>query len=206
MPCRLVRSHRAEGRSALSWRPALAALLFGFSSGGCTPSIGDQCILSTDCSLRGERLCDTSQPGGYCTVFNCRANQCPEEAACVMFNPNVPGCGYNDRTWQRTGRNFCMARCETDSDCRAGYVCADPRIAPWSGFILDNVQSQRVCIPPELAREAASTADAGASGSASGDPPVCHAGSVVTPAEIDAGPPRDAGVDADADVTADGGG
>lgn len=188
--------------------PAIAVLLAGVMPLlGCQPSIGDKCILSTDCSLRGERLCDTSQPGGYCTVFNCRANQCPEEAACVMFQPNVPGCSYNDRQWQRTGRNFCMVRCDSDGDCRSGYVCADPRLAPWGGFILDDDQNQRVCIPPEL--EGGPRGEVAPSeGADAGDAPVCRAGSVADPAEIDAGTarvdagPSDAGV-ADA---ADGGG
>jgi len=181
---------------------ALASAL-NLLSLGCNPSIGDKCVLSTDCSLRGERLCDTSQPGGYCTVFNCRANQCPEEAACVMYNPNIPGCSYNDRTWQRTGRNFCMARCEIDSDCRSGYVCADPRVAPWGGFILDNVQSQRVCIPPEFDQQIGAS-DGGLAPQAT-EAPVCRAGSVVTPAEIDAGAPLDAGAPGDGGDSGDGG-
>jgi hypothetical protein len=113
---------------------------------GCTPSIGDKCVLSTDCSIRGDRLCDTAQPGGYCTIFGCRGNLCPDEAACVLFNAAVQGCGYDDRQNSRTGRTFCMAQCHTDSDCRGGYICADPRKTPWSAVILDDDQTQKVCI------------------------------------------------------------
>src|SRR5260221_10129318 len=91
---------------------ALAAL------SGCTPSIGDKCVLSTDCSIRGDRLCDTSQPGGYCTVFNCSGNSCPDEAACILFNGRVQGCAYDDHVISRTARTFCMATCSSDSDCR----------------------------------------------------------------------------------------
>jgi hypothetical protein len=122
------------------------AALAGLS--GCTPSIGDKCVLSTDCSIRGDRLCDTSQPGGYCTIFNCQGNLCPEEAACILFHPNVQGCQYDDRSPSRTGRTFCMRQCNTNSDCREGYVCADPRQPPWSALILDDDQNQRVCIVP----------------------------------------------------------
>jgi hypothetical protein len=116
---------------------------------GCTPSIGDKCTLSTDCSTRGDRLCDTSEPAGYCTGFNCRGDLCPDKAACVLFHASVQGCGYDDRLPSRTGRTFCMAQCLSDSDCRTsdGYVCADPRQAPWSALILDDDQLQRVCIP-----------------------------------------------------------
>ena len=60
---------------------ALAALSFG-----CAPQIGDECETSVDCSQGGERLCDITQPGGYCTVFNCEPNSCPEdESLCVQF-------------------------------------------------------------------------------------------------------------------------
>lgn len=113
---------------------------------GCTPSIGDKCVLSTDCSIRGDRLCDTAQPGGYCTIFNCRPNLCPDQAACVMFNAAVQGCGYDDRQKSRTARLFCMAQCHSDSDCRDGYICADPRKTPWNAMIMDDDQTQKVCI------------------------------------------------------------
>jgi hypothetical protein len=126
----------------------LFAVLALFVLGSCTPSIGDKCNLSTDCSLRGDRLCDTSQPGGYCTQFNCKGDDCPDTATCVLFHANVQGCGFNDRVPSRTGRTFCMARCQSDSDCRGGYVCTDPRQAPWSALIIDDDQAQKVCIVP----------------------------------------------------------
>ncbi|HMR78024.1 MAG TPA: hypothetical protein PKD61_23100, partial [Polyangiaceae bacterium] len=52
---------------------------------GCKPEIGDECSVSTDCSNAGERLCDTTLPGGYCTIFNCEPGTCPDEAGCVAF-------------------------------------------------------------------------------------------------------------------------
>jgi hypothetical protein len=116
---------------------------------GCTPEIGDKCVLSTDCSTRGDRLCDTSQPDGYCTQFNCMKNSCPDEAACVLFNASIQGCGYDDRSGgygSRVARPFCIASCGQNSDCRSGYICADPRTAPWSGFVQDDVQDKRVCL------------------------------------------------------------
>lgn len=122
-----------------------AALLVG----GCTPEIGDKCVLSTDCSTRGDRLCDTSQPGGYCTQFNCSKNSCPNEAACVLFNAAIPGCGYDDRAGQygsRIARSFCAASCASDSDCRAGYICGDPKAAPWNGLIQDDDQNKLTCL------------------------------------------------------------
>jgi hypothetical protein len=148
---------------------------------GCTPSIGDKCTLSTDCSIRGDRLCDTSQPGGYCTIFNCRGDLCPDQAACVLFNAAIQGCGYNDRTPSRTGRTFCMAQCHGDSDCRDGYICADPRQGPWNAVILDDDQTQRVCIvPPD-------TGQIGVGGPNVVDASVCHAPNEPTSSTEDAG-------------------
>jgi hypothetical protein len=116
----------------------------------CTPEIGDKCILSTDCSVRSDRVCDTSQPNGYCTQ-NCRGNSCPDKAACVLYNTSIQGCGFDDRSGpfgSRVARSFCTARCFTNADCRTedGYVCADPKQYPWNAFILDDVQDQLVCL------------------------------------------------------------
>jgi hypothetical protein len=146
----------------------------------CTPEIGDKCILSTDCSLRGDRLCDTSQPGGYCTIFNCRGNGCPT-ASCILFQPSVQGCGFDDRSPSRTGRSFCVGYCESDEDCRDGYVCTDPRLPPWNAIILDDNQTNRVCLvkPDDGAKGAKVTAGA----------PVCKADTPSVP-DIDAAPPQ----------------
>ena len=90
-----------SGVSAFSWRIRFALLGLALGavaiSQACTPEIGDKCIVSTDCSVQGDRLCDTSQPDGYCTQLNCRGNDCSDEAACVLFNSAVPGCNFDDR-------------------------------------------------------------------------------------------------------------
>ena len=161
---------------------------------GCQSEIGDRCTLSTDCSLRGDRLCDTSQPGGYCTVFECRGNRCPDKAACVLFGANVPGCVYDDRSGSRIGRTFCMAACESNADCRSGYVCADPKAAPWRALILDDVQEQHVCIVDRSASTPVVPPDAAA--------PIC-ATTGPDASLFDAGPAEEAGVDADAGAPLD---
>lgn len=90
---------------------AFAALL----SMGCQNRIGDSCGGSTDCSITGDRQCDLSQPGGYCTVFACDPDTC-SEGVCVewRFNPS------------RTAETWCMRTCREDQDCRAQYWCASP--------------------------------------------------------------------------------
>jgi hypothetical protein len=138
-----------SGPNDLRLASAVALLAFAAAASGCTPVIGDKCVLSTDCSTRGDRLCDTSQPDGYCTQFNCTTNSCPDHAACVLFNAAVPGCGYDDHSGNygaRTARAFCVGSCGRDSDCRAGYVCASPSDPPWNGMIRDDDQSKRTCL------------------------------------------------------------
>src|SRR5258708_448988 len=88
-------------------RVALAVFLLG-----CQPSIGDHCLKSTDCSATGARLCDTSQPNGYCTIFNCQPNRCPSESACVETNAAIFGCAYDDRhAPSRLSRQLCLKKC-----------------------------------------------------------------------------------------------
>jgi hypothetical protein len=119
----------------------------------CTPAIGDHCALSSDCSIQGNRTCDTSQPGGYCTIFGCSANSCPDNAACVVYGAGVPGCPYDDyQAPSRTGRAMCLKTCGSDSDCRQGdgYYCAPLPQPPWKvgppwTTVLDNRTSTRVC-------------------------------------------------------------
>lgn len=169
-------------RSRLRWaRLSLAGIVL-FALAGCTPTIGDKCQVSTDCSIRGDRQCDVSQPGGYCTQLNCRGNSCSDEASCVLFGSAVPGCNYDDRSGpfgSRVARSFCMAKCETNSDCRDGYTCADPRTAPWNAVILDDDQGKRSCLAIPIEGQSVEANQALADGG------VCAAAPVMTP--IDAG-------------------
>ena len=147
---------------------------------GCQPSIGDHCIQSTDCSATGERLCDTSQPNGSCTIFNCQPNRCPPEAACVETNASIFGCSYDDRhAPSRLSRQLCLKKCQQNSDCRTqeGYACIVPK--QYGVLVLDNDQTEKVCLP----LTSYNVADTGAEGEA----PVC---SVAGPdaAPFDAGP------------------
>lgn len=158
---------------------SVAAFASGALLGGCTPEIGDRCVLSTDCSTRGDRLCDTSQPQGYCTQFNCAKNSCPNDGACLLFNASVPGCGYDDRAGNygsRVARSFCVATCDTNEDCRSGYVCTDPRLAPWSALIQDDNQGKRTCMVATIPLDGGADASTVIVSSAPpGGPLVCRA-------------------------------
>ena len=94
----------------------LATLLCAVSSLiACAPEIGDECKTALDCSSSGTRLCDRTQPYGYCTLEGCERGTCPEEAVCVKFSPDS----------DRLSNTYCMFECEDDSDCREdqGYAC-----------------------------------------------------------------------------------
>ncbi|MEZ4324524.1 MAG: hypothetical protein R3B40_04845 [Polyangiales bacterium] len=99
---------------------AVVGMVAGLWLAGCSPEIGDKCSISTDCSFNGDRICDTAQPGGYCTVQGCDPDSCPNGAVCVewRFEPS------------RTTATYCMERCR--SSCgRRGYECVaddDPRL------------------------------------------------------------------------------
>jgi hypothetical protein len=194
-------------RLVRGWRPwfLIAGALFPVLV-GCTPSIGDKCQISTDCSIRGDRLCDLSQPNGYCTQLNCGGNSCPDEAACVLFDSAIPGCGFDDRAGpygSRVARSFCVAKCDDNSDCRSGYVCADARTPPWSAVILDDDQGKRGCLirplPGSVSTVNASTVPAPVCAATA--PPVdaidASAPSIQAPSGrppvSDAGQPSDAG-------------
>ncbi len=186
----------------------------------CKSEIGDKCILSTDCSVNGDRLCDTSQPGGYCTQLNCGPNSCPDQALCVLFGASIPGCGFDDRggpSGSRVARGFCMATCAKDSDCRNGYVCADPRTFPWSAVVLDDDQARLSCLPVPLeGRDAAAvgpttvapvcSATAADAGHIEASAPNIDAASPpIPPFFPDAGDAGDAGSPPPADAATDGG-
>jgi len=104
-------------------RSAIIILLAGLALTGCQKRIGDSCGNSTDCSVTGERQCDLSQPGGYCTVFSCDPDTCPE-GACVEWR-FVPS---------RTAETWCMKTCNGEGDCgRAEYFCVEPAKITQSG-------------------------------------------------------------------------
>lgn len=124
---------------------ALLALSLALAAAGCGSEIGDGCTLSTDCSPRGDRICDTTAPGGYCTVAGCDFDSCPGEAVCVRFfsvvmtnlecDPREEDFSTDDCTSDEictiagycapltAETRYCMRTCSSDSDCRERYEC-----------------------------------------------------------------------------------
>jgi hypothetical protein len=139
----------------LPWFVLAAAL----TAVGCTPDIGASCTTSINCSQMGDRACDTTMPGGYCTIFNCEPDTCPSEAACIAFR-EVPSAvsACQDPNDTRMLRTFCMVKCSDNGDCRTGYVCADLNAPgnPWGASLADrDNHDARVCTVPGAAPQGA---------------------------------------------------
>jgi hypothetical protein len=128
----------------------LVTVLALSSLGACSSEIGDPCSVNIDCSPNGDRICDTAQREGYCTVQGCGPVSCPQKSICVSFYPaNLLSTACNPLTEDAVGidqpsndcrvdevclesgfcaqsaaeNRFCMKTCESDDDCRDGYEC-----------------------------------------------------------------------------------
>jgi hypothetical protein len=103
----------------------------------CTKKIGDDCKTSIDCSQESDRLCDISQPGGYCTIEGCDEHSCPKGSACIRFFPRLfltkhcgEGCTVDEICLddlcapRASERRYCAHTCSDNGDCRGGYACS----------------------------------------------------------------------------------
>jgi hypothetical protein len=123
----------------------LATLLPAALVAACGDKVGDSCSFASDCASDGSRICDSSQPEGYCTVLGCDYNTCPEDSVCVRYftgsfanRPCEPAtedvatdmcslaeyCEIDGRCAPLASEiRYCMATCGSDGDCREGYEC-----------------------------------------------------------------------------------
>jgi len=83
------------------------ALFFALAS-GCTSSVGDECTTGRDCPVESGSICDNTVDNGYCLIQDCVPGSCPADSTCVEFDRNT---------------RYCMALCESDDECRAGFSC-----------------------------------------------------------------------------------
>jgi hypothetical protein len=84
----------------------LLVFLVLLGANACSSRIGDPCESNSSCGLG--RICDMSQPGGYCTQVACDRSDCPSESVCVDFG----NLSY-----------YCMQKCGPFAFCRDGYEC-----------------------------------------------------------------------------------
>lgn len=120
-------------------------LVLGLMLSACGKKIGDGCSSSIDCSPNGDRLCDFTQPGGYCSIQGCDAETCPDGALCVEWRGEP----------SRTLETWCNSDCGRDQDCRTGYVClvassiVDERGAALARVLDEGREEQGICVPEE---------------------------------------------------------
>ena len=131
----------------------MTILLAGLLAPACGHNIGDRCQTNIDCAQDSSRICDLSQPGGYCTLDGCDDSSCPSEAICVRFFdqkfPTATDCGAPGTIGKcqadelcvvcgpsvsspetksccvpsASERRYCALKCGGNGDCRGGYVC-----------------------------------------------------------------------------------
>jgi hypothetical protein len=152
----------------------LTALAFGLLAAGCGKKIGDACSTNIDCQQDGTRICDLSQPGGYCTEDGCDENSCPSESICVRFfdqkfattscGPDQPCPAATEICLVRgpagspaemacmplsSERRFCADKCNHDGDCRGAYSCQSA--GSYGSLALlknpDDAQTAKFCSP-----------------------------------------------------------
>jgi hypothetical protein len=91
-------------------------------------AIGAPCGQDTDCSGGQRAICldedSFGQPGGNCTQLCDTDLACPQGAECLILSMS----------------SLCMRLCTHDTDCRAGYHCAD-------GVLGETLTAGRVCAP-----------------------------------------------------------
>ena len=121
---------------------ALVIAVAATAGAGCRREIGDECTTAADCNPNGTRSCDSSQPGGYCTIQGCDETSCPAESACLRYFPAQFLTKSCDPTMVPTGCDadefcldgglcapasqelrYCAKTCTTADDCRSGYEC-----------------------------------------------------------------------------------
>jgi len=115
----------------------LLAAASAISLGACKREIGDDCSTGADCEPNGSRICDLSQPGGYCTIVNCDETSCPSESACIRFFPTQfltkacnPACEDLPCLTDPNAEGHCPEDCPrgpTD-DCTVDELCLDAGI------------------------------------------------------------------------------
>jgi hypothetical protein len=143
---RFARFHSLRFRSLMAWSSAVSVLCLLLSvSSGCGRGIGDACETSLRCSASGTRLCDMTQPGGYCTLAACQPGNCPSDSVCVTFWQNTEA-EAADRN--RLSANYCMRKCDERSDCRddEGYDCLlGDQFGIMGEAVVEGDQKQRFC-------------------------------------------------------------
>lgn len=116
----------------------------------CARTIGDDCTTNVQCSALGDRFCDLSSPGGYCTVEGCDSTSCPDSSACVRFFSLKKGNATCDAG--RIVRTDCSGGdCCKPGDpgcCKLGERCLCNEAGCQKGYCASENTERRFCMHP----------------------------------------------------------
>ena len=100
-----------------------------YEEGSGTSNIGGACNSDADCADAGATCYPETYRGeptgfveGYCIIFDCSGNSCPEGSGCF---------GVGDDT------TACLPTCTSDTQCRKGYACDDGVCFPFCASTSD---------------------------------------------------------------------
>lgn len=122
---------------------------------GCKKKIGDACTRSTDCSIRGDRVCDlshrvdangvSSKSGkGECTIEGCGHDTCPKEAECVK----VYGTDFLTIACDPLREDIAIALEPSGDECPEQCTLVDGTYCACEP--LDLCETHEVCLPEGL--------------------------------------------------------
>ncbi len=132
-------------------KATFTAILAAVALLGCEAEIGDRCSYDADCSVMMDRNCDQGQPGGYCLVIGCAADECPREAVCVEFTTPCPE-GTPEQECEQIepnrGRTYCLRHCRNGDGCRKNYSCVAPD-SLYARIVDLSPRGAKICVPDE---------------------------------------------------------
>jgi hypothetical protein len=121
--------------------PFIITVAITLATIGCGKEIGDACIVSSDCSQNGDRLCDTGSKDGYCTVAGCDYSTCPSEAVCVRFFTG----SFANRPCDPATEDRMTS--PTTNDCSLDEICAlSPTDSTAPGHCVPRSSEVRFCM------------------------------------------------------------
>ncbi|MCA9708205.1 MAG: hypothetical protein KDK70_20300 [Myxococcales bacterium] len=126
----------------------------------CQAKIGDECVRSTDCSIRGERVCDLSHrvndqgvitPAGQgeCTIDGCGRDSCPKEAACIKaYGSNFLSVACDPE--REDLATFCDLEQDGEDACTARGCSPSVEAGVWTCPPRNDCDANEVCLPEGL--------------------------------------------------------
>jgi hypothetical protein len=126
----------------------LTLVLVGLLAPACGKSIGDGCRTNIDCASDGTRICDLSQPGGYCTVDGCDDSSCPGSICVRFFDQKYPTgtCSIPPGTSPGTV-GTCSSPPSTVDECRTSGQCLSDELCVVCGPSASAPEPYACCVP-----------------------------------------------------------